>query len=87
MFRHYHNMMYTLGRVLQMIKTNSADVLLKPAFFEKRYSGAIGKDVMCIKPIIQYPGGKVELKYNVGTRGNGVDQPKWPENLMTEVVA
>ncbi|UPX13366.1 uncharacterized protein EKO05_0003876 [Ascochyta rabiei] len=53
----------------QMLKANAGDVVLKPEFFEKRHSGAIGKDVLCIKPIIQYPNGKVELKYNVGTRG------------------
>ena len=70
-----------------MLKTNSADVLFNPDFFENRHSGAIGKDVRCIKPIIRYHEGSVQLKYNVGTRGNGVDQPRWPENLMTEIVA
>ncbi|XPS72553.1 hypothetical protein M3J09_004716 [Ascochyta lentis] len=85
-FRHYHNMNYTLPRFLQMLKANAGDVVLKPDFFEKRHSGAIGKDILCIKPIVQYPAGKVELRYNVGTRGNGVDQPKWPADLMTEIV-
>lgn len=86
-FRHHNNMQYTLPRFLQMMMTNSKDVLFKPEFFEVRKSGAIGKDVKVVKPIIQYPAGKVELNYNVGTRGNGVDQPRWPENLMTEVVS
>lgn len=69
-----------------MIKSNAADVLLRDEFFEVRHSRAIGKDVRGVKPIIQYPSGKVQLRYNVGTRGNGVDQPRWPENLMTEIV-
>ncbi|KAJ4407799.1 hypothetical protein N0V91_003769 [Didymella pomorum] len=86
-FRHYHNMGYTLPRFMQMLKANAGNVVLRPDFFETRYSGAIGKDVLCPKPVIQYPGGKVELKYNVGTRGNGVDQARWPEDLMTEIVA
>jgi hypothetical protein len=86
-FRHYHNMGYTLPRFMQMLKANAGDVVLRPEFFETRYSGAIGKGVSCPKPVIQYPGGKVELKYNVGTRGNGVDQPRWPEDLMTEIIA
>ncbi|KAH4048462.1 hypothetical protein HBH49_159000 [Parastagonospora nodorum] len=86
-FRHYHNMQYTLPRYLQMMRANASDVLFKPEFFEVRHSGAIGKDVKTVKPIVQYPDGKVELKFNVGTRGNGVDQPRWPEDLMTEVVA
>lgn len=78
---------YTLPRFMQMLKANAGDVVLKPDFFEKRYSGAIDKDIACVKPIIQYPSGVVELKYNVGTRGNGVDQPRWPGDLMTEVIA
>jgi len=52
-----------------------------------RHTGAIGKDVKGVKPIIQYPQGNVKLGYSIGTRGNGVDQPVWPKNLMTEVVA
>jgi hypothetical protein len=86
-FRHYHNMGYTLPRFMEMLKVNAGDVVLHPDFFERRYSGAIGKDVLCPKPIVQYPGGKVVLKYNIGTRGNGVDQPRWPEDLMVEIVA
>jgi hypothetical protein len=86
-FRHHHNMGYTLPRFLHMLQTNSNDILFKPEFFEVRHSGAIGKDVKGVKPIVQYPDGMVELRYNVGTRGNGVDQPRWPADLMTEVVA
>lgn len=85
-FRHYHNMHYSLGRYLQMLKQNSGSVLFNPDFFERRHSGAIGKDIVTSKPIIRFPEGTVRLGYNVGTRGNGTDQPKWPENLMTEVV-
>lgn len=85
-FRHYHNMGHTLPRFMQMLKANAGDVVLRPEFFEKRYSGAINTHIQCPKPVIQYPGGKVELKYNVGTRGNGVDQARWPADLMTEIV-
>ncbi|KAF2728184.1 CoA-transferase family III [Polyplosphaeria fusca] len=86
-FRHYHNMPYTLPRFVQMLKQNSGPVIFNPAFFEDRHSAAIGTDVRTPKPIINFPEGPVQLKYNVGTRGNGVDQAKWPENLMTEAVA
>ncbi|KAF1851406.1 CoA-transferase family III [Cucurbitaria berberidis CBS 394.84] len=86
-FRHHHNMAYSLPRFLQMLKTNSAHILFNPDFFEDRHSGAIGKDIRCIKPIIRYPEGKVQLRYNVGTRGHGVDQPRWPNDLMCEIVA
>lgn len=79
-------MPYLLPRFLQMLKQNSAQVLFNPDFFETRHSGVLDIDIVTPKPIIQFPEGKVRLEYNVGTRGNGVDQPRWPENLMTEVV-
>jgi len=43
-------------------------------------------DVRTVKPILNIKAGKVKLGYNVGTRGNGVDQPRWPEDLMTEIM-
>ncbi|KAI4953633.1 hypothetical protein J4E91_002481 [Alternaria rosae] len=85
-FRHHHNMQYTLPLFMKMLFKNSGSVLFKPDFFEMRHAGAIGKDIKGVKPIIQYPQGNVKLGYNVGTRGNGVDKPAWPKNLMTEVV-
>jgi hypothetical protein len=80
-------MQYTLPHYMKMLAKNSGSVIFNPNFFEVRHAGAIGKDVKGIKPIIQYPQGNVKLCYNVGTRGNGVDKPRWPEDLMTEVVA
>lgn len=50
-----------------MLEVNASNLVLHPDFFERRYTGAIGKDVLCPKPIIQYSGGKVVLKYNIGT--------------------
>lgn len=72
---------------MKMLTTNAGPIIFNPKFFEMRHAGAIGKNVKGVKPIIQYPQGNVKLGYNVGTRGNGVDQPRWPEDLMTEVVA
>jgi len=85
-FRHYHNMSYTLPRVLQSLKANCADVLFKPEFLQVQKSAAIGKEVRIVKPVVQYPGGVVELKFNVGTRGNEVDGAWWPGDLMAEIV-
>lgn len=79
-------MAYLLPRYLAMIQKNSADKLLRPDFFEDRESKALGVTVRTVKPIIRFDGGEVALKYNVGTRGNDVDAPRWPEDLMTEVV-
>ena len=86
-FRHYHNMQYLLPRYMKMLQENSKEVLFKPDFFEKRRSGVLGVDIITPKPVVQFPHGLIQLKYNVGTRGNGVDQARWPEDLTTEVVA
>ena len=32
------------------------------------------------------PGKKIQLGFQVGARTNGVDMPRWPENLLTEKV-
>ncbi len=77
-------MNYTIPPYIQMIMKNSK--LLNPSFFEDRESKAIGAVVRTVKPIIKYENDQVELRYNVGTRGNGKDAPRWPEDLMTEVV-
>jgi hypothetical protein len=61
-------------------------VLFRPKFFELRYSGAIGKDVRCVRPVVKFPQVRVVLGYSVSTRGNGVDEPRWPEDLEMEIV-
>jgi hypothetical protein len=49
--------------------------------------GALGGlGIRCPKPVLRFAGGLVEPGYNVGTRDNGFDEPKWPDDLMTEVV-
>ncbi|RFU25914.1 hypothetical protein B7463_g10423, partial [Scytalidium lignicola] len=83
-FRHFHNMNYTVPRYMEMFQK---DGLLDLKYFEIRTSGALGRLRMRVpKPVLQFPPGTVEPGYNVGTRGNGVDQPRWPSDLMTEVV-
>jgi hypothetical protein len=80
-FRAEHNMSYTIPKVMGMLKQNSGKVVFNPAFFEDRKSEAIAVDVRTVKPIVMFQGG-----YYVGTRGNGVDQVRWLEDLMTEIV-
>ncbi len=85
-FRAENNMGYTIPRVMEMIKGNSGKALFNPKFFEQRESSALGVNIQTVKPIIRFENDEVELRYNVGTRGNGVDKPRWPEDLMTEIV-
>ncbi|KAH0842473.1 hypothetical protein AYO21_10776 [Fonsecaea monophora] len=84
-FRHYHSMNYTIPRYIEMMKKDKT--VLNPGFFEKRTSGALdGLVFRTPKPVLQFPPDTVRLGFNVGTRGNGVDQARWPKDLLTEVV-
>jgi len=77
-----------LPQVMGMLFKNSAAKLFKPSFFTEYDAGALGEGIKMkvVAPVLKFPEGKVKLGFQVGTRGNGVDAPRWPEDLMTEVV-
>lgn len=79
-------MSFTLPAMLASLKANSAKTLFNPDFFEKRKSGAVGGEFVVVRPVGRWSDESVKLEYNVGTRGNGVDAAKWPEDLGVEVV-
>lgn len=86
-FRHYHNMTYTVFAVLKLLTTYDNDVMFRPEFFEVRPAKAVGATFISVKPILNFVGSNAPvLRYNVGTRGNGVDDPVWPEDLGVEIV-
>jgi len=84
--RHYHGMMQTLPAYMAMLRENSGEKLFKEAFFVERESKAVGETLRFVKPVLRWKEEAVRLEFNVGTRGNGVDAPRWPEDLMTEIV-
>ncbi|KAK0621953.1 CoA-transferase family III domain-containing protein [Bombardia bombarda] len=86
-FRHYHPMQYTLPKTIQAIHKTSAAKLFKPSFFAQYKVKVLG-DVMMriVAPVLQFPGGEVKPGYHIGVRTNGVDQPRWPDDLGVEVV-
>lgn len=75
---------YTLPRFIAMLVKNS--ILWSPEFWEDREVMNYAKPLRCPKPVVKYPDGKIKLGYNISTRTNGVDKPRWPEDLMTPVV-
>ncbi|KAK5045785.1 hypothetical protein LTR84_008878 [Exophiala bonariae] len=84
-FRHYHSMNYTIPRYFEMMRKEGTILDLK--YFEKRVSKAQGDLVFrAPKAVLQFPPNTVQLSFNVGTRGNGIDEPKWPDDLLTEIV-
>ncbi|KPI34741.1 Succinate--hydroxymethylglutarate CoA-transferase [Cyphellophora attinorum] len=83
-FRHWHNTGVILPAHLKLCAQQG---LFEKRHFEVRKSGALGGLPMrMVKPVLQYLDGHVELGFNVGTRGNGVDAARWPEDLLNEVV-
>jgi hypothetical protein len=83
-FRHHHNIGYILSPYMKMCNEQG---LFQKEFLEVRESGVLGGLRMrSVRPVLQFPDGTVRPGFNVGTRGNGVDCARWPEDLMTEKV-
>jgi hypothetical protein len=74
------------AKLLPVMFMKNQQVLFKPQFFEPRKAAAVGAMFVLPKPIAQFTEKTVDLKYDVGTRGNGVDAPVWPADLNVEVV-
>lgn len=85
-YRHYHCMHYLLPDLIGRLRTYDSDVLFRNEFFEERVSKAVGHTFIQVKPVAQFED-DVSLRYNVGTRSNGVDAAKWPSDLGVEIVA
>lgn len=75
-----------LPAMLKSLAHNSGNVLFRPEFFETRRSGAVDRYFKAVRPILNFPDNEVNLCYNVGTRTNGHDAARWPEDLRTEVI-
>ncbi|KAF3294222.1 hypothetical protein TWF132_003653 [Orbilia oligospora] len=85
-FRHYQPMQTLLPAMVRLLYQYDKETLFKPQYFEPRRAENLGVTFVQVKPIAQFKDNAVELKYNVGTRGNGTDKPVWPKNLMVQVV-
>jgi hypothetical protein len=77
----------TIPLFLKMVAQNPLGArILNPNFFELRQNRAIGVPIRTPKPILSFPEGIVEPGYNIGSRGNGVDEARWPKDLLTEII-
>lgn len=72
--------------MMKLLHQHDAQILFQPQFFEPRRSEAVGTTFIQVKPVIQFRDIDVQLKYNIGTRGNGTDEARWPEDLTVEFV-
>lgn len=78
-------MSYSIPAMLGLLHEHDEKVLFNPDFFEEKHSKALGLTFVQPKPVARFEA-DVKLEYNVGTRGNAVDQPYWPKDLSVEVV-
>ncbi|BCS23627.1 uncharacterized protein APUU_40071S [Aspergillus puulaauensis] len=85
-FRHIQGMGTMIPAMLKSLAQNSGNVLFRPEFFETRHSAAVDRYFKAVRPILNFPGKEVNLCYNVGTRTNGHDAARWPEDLRSEVI-
>lgn len=79
-------MAYTLPALIPLLMKYDRDTLFKPDNFTPMHSKAVGHTFVQVKPIARFKD-DVQLGYNVGTRTNGVDKARWPEDLTTEIVS
>ncbi|KAE8395948.1 CoA-transferase family III domain-containing protein [Aspergillus alliaceus] len=86
-FRYNDNMFTTIPLMMRSLVQNCGAQLFNPRFFEIRYSGAVDRSFKVLRPVLSFTGEKVIPRFNVGTRSNGQDAARWPEDLRTEVVA
>jgi hypothetical protein len=82
----YNNPQSTVAQVLVSLKKERGDILFNPAFFETRESLALKANIRMVKPVIDFQRSAISLGYNIGTRGNGHDAPRWPDDLMQEEI-
>lgn len=73
--------------MLKLLHQYDEEILFKHFFFGRYRSEAVGVTIIKVKPVAQFKHNVVELKYNVRTRGNGVDKAIWPDDLTVEIVS
>lgn len=82
----YDNPTVTTAKVLASMLKERGNVIFNPSFFETRQSEALDVEIKLVKPVIDFHGNDIRLGYNIGTRGNGHDEARWPEDLMKEEI-
>jgi hypothetical protein len=82
---HHWPMARTIPLYLAMMAA-SAPHVFDDKLFKVREAKAAGVRIRTVKPVLKWSGGTVKPGFNVSARRNGVDKPRWPEDLMAEIV-
>ena len=84
-FRHYHPMQYLFPQGIKLLHENTPH-LFDPEFFEVRNAPAMGCEIKCVKPVLRFSGATVRSGFQVSARTNGLDEARWPYDLMVDIV-
>ena len=79
----------TIPVLMKALYANQEETkMFRDEYFVEVDNGAIGEGMRIVRPVVQWEDGEGSPKtgFNVGTRGNGFDEPRWPKDLMTEIV-
>ena len=88
-------MQHLLPRALAgLARGPGAARLLRPEFFTRYRATATAaaaggggrRTLQAVAPVLRFPGGEVRPGFDVGTRGNGRDDARWPTDLDVDVV-
>jgi hypothetical protein len=71
---------------MSSLRKNHIDLFTNSAYYTIKHNNVLNKDFRIVKDCIQWPQGSVDFDYHIATRGNGVDQPRWPKDLSVEIV-
>ena len=85
-FHSEDNKSVLLPSILGSLRNNSIDLFTNPAYYTIKHNNVLNADFRIVKDCIQWPTGSVDFDYCIATRPNGVDQPRWPNDLTVEVV-
>jgi hypothetical protein len=80
------SMQHVLPAMINSLRKNHIDLFINPAYYTIKYNNVLKKDFRIVKDCIQWPPGSVDFDYRIPTRGNGVDEPRWPKDLSVEIV-
>ncbi|KID81083.1 CoA-transferase family III domain protein [Metarhizium guizhouense ARSEF 977] len=74
-FRHDDHMLVLIGKVSSLLQRHSPEVF-DPQYLEDRPCPNLGINIRTVKPVLQFAD-VVRPGFDIGTRGNGVDEPTW----------
>jgi hypothetical protein len=85
-FNSEDSMQHVLPAMMNSLRKNHIDLFTNPAYYTIKHNNVLKKDFRIVKDCIQWPQGSVDFDYRISTRGNGVDEPRWPNDLSVEIV-